>query len=57
MKTNPLRPFLEQQGFCLLDGGMGSALEQLGANVNTKLWASQYVRLPVLAIADDDIHL
>ena len=38
---NPIDPFLEQQGFALLDGGLSTQLERLGANLEGELWTSQ----------------
>ena len=38
---NPLAPFLENNGFVMLDGGLSTQLEQLGANMEGELWTSR----------------
>ncbi|MBT8040573.1 MAG: homocysteine S-methyltransferase [Gammaproteobacteria bacterium] len=35
---NPLTPFLQQQGFVMLDGGLSTQLERLGADITGELW-------------------
>ena len=41
MFVNPLRPFLDQQGVFLLDGGLATHLETLGADLNHPLWSAK----------------
>ena len=36
----PIKPFLEQQGFVLLDGGLATELEQRGHDLNHPLWSA-----------------
>ncbi len=36
----PLTPFLKQQGFVILDGGLATELEKRGHNLNNKLWSA-----------------
>lgn len=38
---NPLVPFLEQQGFLLLDGGLATELERYGYDLNDPLWSAR----------------
>jgi homocysteine S-methyltransferase len=38
---NPLAPFLEKYGFAMLDGGLSTQLERLGANMEGELWTSR----------------
>jgi len=38
--TMPLTPFLKQQGFVILDGGLATELENRGHNLNNKLWSA-----------------
>ena len=40
-KTNPLGPFLEQQGCFILDGGLASELEARGHDLNDPLWSAR----------------
>ena len=39
--TNCLAPFLEQQGYLILDGGLASELEYLGKDLNDPLWSAK----------------
>lgn len=36
----PLTPFLRQQGFVILDGGLATEIEKRGHNLNNKLWSA-----------------
>ena len=38
---NPLAPFFEKYGFAMLDGGLSTQLERLGANMEGELWTSR----------------
>ncbi|PHN03328.1 homocysteine S-methyltransferase [Flavilitoribacter nigricans] len=38
---NPFQPFLEQQGFVVLDGAMATELEAMGADLNDPLWSAK----------------
>lgn len=38
---NPLVPFLDRQGFVMLDGGISTELERHGANLDDPLWTSR----------------
>jgi homocysteine S-methyltransferase len=38
---NPIRPFLEQQGFVMLDGGLATELENRGADLDHFLWSAK----------------
>lgn len=38
---NPLAPFLKNDGFVMLDGGLSTQLEQVGANMKGELWTSR----------------
>lgn len=38
---NPLEPFFEQQGFAMLDGGLSTQLEHVGADLSGELWTSR----------------
>jgi homocysteine S-methyltransferase len=38
---SPFAPFLDRQGFVLLDGGLGTALEAAGADLNDPLWSAR----------------
>lgn len=42
--TNPLLPFLERQGFVILDGGLASALEAAGQRLDDALWSARLLR-------------
>ena len=37
---NPLQPFINKNGFVMLDGGLSTELEQRGANLDHELWSS-----------------
>lgn len=41
MIINPFQPFIESQGFVLLDGAMGTYLEAKGLNLNSTLWSAK----------------
>lgn len=52
--THPFAPFFERQGFVLLDGGLATALEAHGHDLNDPLWSAR-----VLLDAPDavrDVH-
>ncbi len=38
---NPIRSYLEQQGFLVLDGGLATELERRGADLNDPLWSAR----------------
>lgn len=38
---SPINPFLQKQGFVLLDGGLATELERLGHNLNHRLWSAR----------------
>lgn len=38
---DPLRPFLEQQGILILDGGLATHLETLGCDLRDALWSAR----------------
>ena len=38
---NPLAPFFEKQGFAMLDGGLSTQLERVGAELEGELWTSR----------------
>jgi homocysteine S-methyltransferase len=48
---NPFEPFLDRQGFVLLDGGLATALEDLGHDLRDPLWSAR-----VLLEAPDDVR-
>lgn len=37
---NPIQPFLDRNGFVMLDGGLSTELERSGANLDHELWSS-----------------
>ncbi|WP_420447076.1 homocysteine S-methyltransferase [Candidatus Palauibacter sp.] len=39
--TDPVRTFLEQQGFLVLDGGLATELESSGCDLSDELWSAQ----------------
>lgn len=39
--NHPLRPFLDQQGFAVLDGGLATELEARGADLDHFLWSAR----------------
>lgn len=41
IRHNPLRPFLEQQGVLILDGGLATELEARGADLRGELWSAR----------------
>ena len=38
---NCLAPFLQEQGYLVLDGGLASELEHLGMDLNDPLWSAK----------------
>lgn len=38
---NPLQPFFDTYGYAMLDGGLSTQLEMLGANLEGELWTSR----------------
>lgn len=38
---NPIQPFLNQNGFVMLDGGLSTELERRGADLDHELWSSR----------------
>jgi len=55
LKTSPIGPFLETQGYLILDGGLATELENRGQNLHHRLWSAK------LLISDPDqirkVHL
>lgn len=49
---NCLAPFLQQQGYLVLDGGLASELEHLGMDLNDPLWSAKVLLEQPEAIAD-----
>jgi homocysteine S-methyltransferase len=49
--SNPFAPFLGQQGFVLLDGGLATELERLGHDLDDPLWSARLLRDDPEAIA------
>jgi len=41
MPSNLLQPFLDQQGFVMLDGGLATELEKYGADLKHELWSAK----------------
>ncbi len=41
MTNNPFQPFINQQGFVILDGGLATELEYRGADLNDPLWSAK----------------
>jgi len=39
--TNPLEPFIRKQGLVVLDGGLATALEALGCDLDDDLWSAR----------------
>lgn len=39
--ANPLEPFLQSQGFVVLDGALATELERHGANIDDPLWSAK----------------
>lgn len=39
--TDPIRAFLERDGFLVLDGGLATELERLGCDLNDPLWSAR----------------
>lgn len=39
--TNPLTPFLDRQGFVVLDGGLATELERRGCDLRDELWSAK----------------
>lgn len=42
--SNPLLPWLERQGFVMLDGGLATALEARGHRLDDALWSARLLR-------------
>lgn len=40
-QLDPFEPFLTEQGFVVLDGGLASELERQGCNLNDELWSAK----------------
>ncbi len=40
-QMNPLQPFLQQNGFLILDGALATELERRGANLKDPLWSAK----------------
>jgi homocysteine S-methyltransferase len=38
---NPIQPFLDQSGVFIVDGGLATELERLGANIDDDLWSAR----------------
>lgn len=41
MKPSPLQPFLNRQGFVMLDGGLATEMERHGADLDDELWSAK----------------
>jgi homocysteine S-methyltransferase len=41
MSNDPIRPFLDDRGFLVLDGGLASELERAGFDLNDTLWSAK----------------
>jgi homocysteine S-methyltransferase len=41
MTVNPLQRFIQRQGFALLDGGLATAMEKYGADLDDELWSAK----------------
>src|SRR5210317_388673 len=41
MTVNPLQKFIQRQGFALLDGGLATAMEKYGADLDDELWSAK----------------
>jgi homocysteine S-methyltransferase len=50
--ASPLEPFLRQNGFVLLDGGLATELEQRGHDLDHPLWSARVLRSSPDAIAE-----
>lgn len=48
---NPLQPFLDEQGFAMLDGGLATEMEARGADLDHFLWSAR-----MLAESPDLVH-
>ncbi len=40
-ETDPIQPFLETQGFLVVDGGLASELERVGHDLDDSLWSAK----------------
>lgn len=40
-RSNPVEPFLERQGFLVLDGGLATELEARGCDLSDELWSAR----------------
>ena len=49
---NPIQPFLESQGFLVVDGGLASELERAGFDLDDSLWSAKLLLDAPEAIAD-----
>jgi homocysteine S-methyltransferase len=52
---NPIEPFLEQQGFLILDGGLATELERAGFDLGDSLWSARLLTEAPEAI--EEVHL
>lgn len=52
MSTSPFAPFLERQGFVLLDGGLATALEDRGQALDDPLWSARVLLDAPEAVAE-----
>jgi homocysteine S-methyltransferase len=41
MTVNPLQRFIQRQGFAVLDGGLATAMEKYGADLDDELWSAK----------------
>ncbi|MFH1853034.1 MAG: homocysteine S-methyltransferase [Candidatus Neomarinimicrobiota bacterium] len=41
---SPIQPFIDRQGFLLLDGGLATELENHGYNLDTPLWSAELLQ-------------
>ena len=49
---NPLTPYLQHQGQIILDGGLATALESRGHNLQDELWSAKVLMENPQAIGD-----
>lgn len=54
-RKSPIDPFLEQNSFLLLDGGLATELEKMGFRFGTGLWSAHLLKTNPHAIRD--VHL
>lgn len=50
LAANPLQPFLREQGWLLLDGGLATHLETAGHDLSSDLWSAEILRTSPAAI-------